>query len=155
MACCYNYFFRVRLPSFLSLLSLACDSNKQAIVTKIQLQQIAGPIFEELLAQGEDNTYPTTLEHPIKAHELSLEGVPALTFTGILIYVGSFLVGMDANPWVIKLELKLVEMLVFLIEGVGLQFNLDLSSLFLVHKNLVVVQGPSPLYGHAMDLVAQ
>ncbi|KAI3913106.1 hypothetical protein MKW98_007122, partial [Papaver atlanticum] len=60
--------------------------------------------FEELLAQGVDNTYPTTLGHPIKAHEFSLEGVPALTSTGILMYVGSFLVGMDAVPWVTKLE---------------------------------------------------
>ncbi|XP_026453492.1 sugar transporter ERD6-like 7 isoform X2 [Papaver somniferum] len=40
----------------------------------------------------------------MKAHELSLEWVPALTLTGILMYVGSFSVGMGAVPWVIMSE---------------------------------------------------
>ncbi|KAK9137088.1 hypothetical protein Sjap_007682 [Stephania japonica] len=38
-------------------------------------------------------------------HELSLEAVPALAVTGVLLYVGSFSVGMGAIPWVIMSEI--------------------------------------------------
>ncbi|KAK9139512.1 hypothetical protein Scep_009193 [Stephania cephalantha] len=41
----------------------------------------------------------------MKFHELSLDAVPALAVTGVLVYVGSFSVGMGAIPWVIMSEI--------------------------------------------------
>ncbi|KAF9604489.1 hypothetical protein IFM89_006844 [Coptis chinensis] len=41
----------------------------------------------------------------LKSHELSLEAVPALAVTGILVYIGSFSIGMGAVPWVVMSEI--------------------------------------------------
>ncbi|KAF5203805.1 Sugar transporter erd6-like [Thalictrum thalictroides] len=41
----------------------------------------------------------------LKAHELSLDWVPALALIGILTYIGSFSIGMGAVPWVIMSEI--------------------------------------------------
>ncbi|OVA11402.1 Sugar/inositol transporter [Macleaya cordata] len=41
----------------------------------------------------------------LKVHELSLKSVPALAVTGILVYIGSFSVGMGAVPWVVMSEI--------------------------------------------------
>ncbi|RZC89783.1 hypothetical protein C5167_035779 [Papaver somniferum] len=41
----------------------------------------------------------------MKDHELLLDAVPALTVTGILVYIGSFAVGMGAVPWVVMSEI--------------------------------------------------
>ncbi|KAF9605262.1 hypothetical protein IFM89_015878 [Coptis chinensis] len=41
----------------------------------------------------------------LKSHELSLEAVPALAATGILVYIGSFSIGMGAVPWVVMSEI--------------------------------------------------
>lgn len=41
----------------------------------------------------------------MKDHELLLDAVPALTVTGILVYIGSFSIGMGAVPWVVMSEI--------------------------------------------------
>ncbi|PIA44701.1 hypothetical protein AQUCO_01700358v1 [Aquilegia coerulea] len=41
----------------------------------------------------------------LKAHEMSLDWVPALALIGILTYIGSFSIGMGAVPWVIMSEI--------------------------------------------------
>ncbi|MCL7034900.1 hypothetical protein MKW94_027481 [Papaver nudicaule] len=41
----------------------------------------------------------------MKDHELLLEAVPALIVTGILVYIGSFCIGMAAVPWVVMSEI--------------------------------------------------
>uniref|UniRef100_A0A2N9IG36 Major facilitator superfamily (MFS) profile domain-containing protein n=1 Tax=Fagus sylvatica TaxID=28930 RepID=A0A2N9IG36_FAGSY len=41
----------------------------------------------------------------MKVHELSLQAVPALAVTGILLYIGSFSIGMGAVPWVVMSEI--------------------------------------------------
>ncbi|KAJ7972850.1 Sugar transporter ERD6-like [Quillaja saponaria] len=41
----------------------------------------------------------------LKSHELSLDAVPALALTGILVYIGSFSIGMGAVPWVVMSEI--------------------------------------------------
>ncbi|KAF5203804.1 Sugar transporter erd6-like [Thalictrum thalictroides] len=41
----------------------------------------------------------------LKAHELSLDWVPALALIGIMTYIGSFSIGMGAVPWVIMSEI--------------------------------------------------
>lgn len=40
-----------------------------------------------------------------KSHELALKAAPALAVTGILLYIGSFSVGMGAVPWVVMSEI--------------------------------------------------
>ncbi|XP_043709576.1 sugar transporter ERD6-like 7 [Telopea speciosissima] len=41
----------------------------------------------------------------MKVHELSPQWVPLLVFTGIMVYIGSFSIGMGAVPWVLMSEL--------------------------------------------------
>ncbi|KAG7967426.1 hypothetical protein I3843_08G098500 [Carya illinoinensis] len=41
----------------------------------------------------------------MKAHELALQAVPILAVTGILLYIGSFSIGMGAVPWVVMSEI--------------------------------------------------
>ncbi|XP_062086404.1 sugar transporter ERD6-like 7 [Humulus lupulus] len=40
-----------------------------------------------------------------KVHELALKAVPILAVTGILVYIGSFSIGMGAVPWVVMSEI--------------------------------------------------
>ncbi|PIA39373.1 hypothetical protein AQUCO_02600083v1 [Aquilegia coerulea] len=47
----------------------------------------------------------TALSFYLKAHDLSLEAVPVLAVTGILVYIGSFSIGMGAVPWVVMSEI--------------------------------------------------
>ncbi|KAF5191023.1 Sugar transporter erd6-like [Thalictrum thalictroides] len=47
----------------------------------------------------------TALSFYLKAHGLSLEAVPTLAVTGILVYIGSFSIGMGAVPWVVMSEI--------------------------------------------------
>ncbi|KAG4913112.1 hypothetical protein JHK85_054495 [Glycine max] len=41
----------------------------------------------------------------LKVHEVGVEAVPALAVTGILVYIGSFSIGMGAIPWVVMSEI--------------------------------------------------
>ncbi|XP_010485917.1 PREDICTED: sugar transporter ERD6-like 8 [Camelina sativa] len=41
----------------------------------------------------------------LKAHGLALDLIPALAVTGVLVYIGSFSIGMGAIPWVIMSEI--------------------------------------------------
>ncbi|KAL2320909.1 hypothetical protein Fmac_029878 [Flemingia macrophylla] len=41
----------------------------------------------------------------LKDHEVGVAAVPALAITGILVYIGSFSIGMGAIPWVIMSEI--------------------------------------------------
>ncbi|CAK9151005.1 unnamed protein product [Ilex paraguariensis] len=41
----------------------------------------------------------------LKAHGIALNAAPALTVTGILVYIGSFSIGMGAVPWVVMSEI--------------------------------------------------
>lgn len=41
----------------------------------------------------------------MKVHELSLQAVPILAVTGILLYIGAFSIGMGAVPWVVMSEI--------------------------------------------------
>ncbi|XP_057438831.1 sugar transporter ERD6-like 7 isoform X2 [Lotus japonicus] len=41
----------------------------------------------------------------LKAQEVSVGAVPALALTGILVYIGSFSIGMGAIPWVVMSEI--------------------------------------------------
>ncbi|WVZ04535.1 hypothetical protein V8G54_017881 [Vigna mungo] len=41
----------------------------------------------------------------LKVHEVGVAAVPALAVTGILVYVGSFSIGMGAIPWVLMSEI--------------------------------------------------
>ncbi|XP_042516690.1 sugar transporter ERD6-like 16 [Macadamia integrifolia] len=47
----------------------------------------------------------TGISFYMKVHELSLQWVPLLVLTGIMIYIGSFSIGMGAVPWVIMSEI--------------------------------------------------
>ncbi|PON78456.1 Sugar/inositol transporter [Trema orientale] len=41
----------------------------------------------------------------LKVHDLSLQAVPILAVTGILVYIGAFSIGMGAVPWVVMSEI--------------------------------------------------
>ncbi|XP_015891559.2 sugar transporter ERD6-like 7 isoform X1 [Ziziphus jujuba] len=47
----------------------------------------------------------TAVSFFLKVHELSLNAVPILAVTGILLYIASFSVGMGAVPWVVMSEI--------------------------------------------------
>ncbi|KAJ7008404.1 hypothetical protein NC653_007161 [Populus alba x Populus x berolinensis] len=47
----------------------------------------------------------TAISFYLKVNELATKSVPALTLTGILLYIGSFSAGMGAVPWVIMSEI--------------------------------------------------
>lgn len=47
----------------------------------------------------------TGLSFYFTAHELSLKAAPVLAVTGILVYIGSFSIGMGAVPWVVMSEI--------------------------------------------------
>ncbi|KAG2693574.1 hypothetical protein I3760_08G102700 [Carya illinoinensis] len=47
----------------------------------------------------------TAIAFYMKAHELALQAVPILAVTGILLYIGSFSIGMGAVPWVVMSEI--------------------------------------------------
>lgn len=47
----------------------------------------------------------TALAFFFKAHEFSLDAVPTLAVTGILVYIASFSIGMGAVPWVVMSEI--------------------------------------------------
>ncbi|KAJ6729716.1 SUGAR TRANSPORTER ERD6-LIKE 7 [Salix viminalis] len=47
----------------------------------------------------------TGISFYLKVNELAIKSVPALTLTGILLYIGSFSAGMGAVPWVIMSEI--------------------------------------------------
>ncbi|KAG6787160.1 hypothetical protein POTOM_008793 [Populus tomentosa] len=47
----------------------------------------------------------TVISFYLKVNELATKSVPALTLTGILLYIGSFSAGMGAVPWVIMSEI--------------------------------------------------
>ncbi|GMY28436.1 sugar transporter ERD6-like 7 [Fagus crenata] len=51
----------------------------------------------------------------MKVHELSLQAVPALAVTGILLYIGSFSIGMGAVPWVVMSEVIRISNIMILI----------------------------------------
>ncbi|KAG5567630.1 hypothetical protein RHGRI_002986 [Rhododendron griersonianum] len=46
----------------------------------------------------------TAISFFLKVHELALEASPILAVTGILVYIGSFSIGMGAVPWVVMSE---------------------------------------------------
>ncbi|KAF6148700.1 hypothetical protein GIB67_020156 [Kingdonia uniflora] len=47
----------------------------------------------------------TAVSFYLKAHELSLDSVPGLAVAGVLVYIGSFSIGMGAVPWVVMSEI--------------------------------------------------
>ncbi|KAG5567631.1 hypothetical protein RHGRI_002986 [Rhododendron griersonianum] len=47
----------------------------------------------------------TAISFFLKVHELALEASPILAVTGILVYIGSFSIGMGAVPWVVMSEI--------------------------------------------------
>ncbi|KAF7152188.1 hypothetical protein RHSIM_Rhsim01G0278000 [Rhododendron simsii] len=47
----------------------------------------------------------TAISFYLKVHELALEASPILAVTGILVYIGSFSIGMGAVPWVVMSEI--------------------------------------------------
>ncbi|KAF6171636.1 hypothetical protein GIB67_042151 [Kingdonia uniflora] len=47
----------------------------------------------------------TAVSFYLKAHELSLDSVPLLAVAGVLVYIGSFSIGMGAVPWVVMSEI--------------------------------------------------
>ncbi|KAL6978474.1 hypothetical protein U1Q18_020142 [Sarracenia purpurea var. burkii] len=47
----------------------------------------------------------TALSFYLKTHEVALEASPILAVTGILVYIGSFSVGMGSVPWVVMYEI--------------------------------------------------
>ncbi|KAH0978476.1 hypothetical protein GBA52_028195 [Prunus armeniaca] len=48
----------------------------------------------------------TAVSFFLKVHELALTATPILAVTGILVYIGSFSIGMGAVPWVVMSEKK-------------------------------------------------
>ncbi|CAN4093159.1 unnamed protein product [Withania somnifera] len=47
----------------------------------------------------------TGISFYLKGHELAIKAAPILAVTGILVYIGSFSVGMGAVPWVVMSEI--------------------------------------------------
>ncbi|XP_034229814.1 sugar transporter ERD6-like 7 isoform X2 [Prunus dulcis] len=47
----------------------------------------------------------TAISFFLKVHELALTATPILAVTGILIYIGSFSIGMGAVPWIVMSEI--------------------------------------------------
>ncbi|PNY08165.1 sugar transporter ERD6-like 7-like protein [Trifolium pratense] len=47
----------------------------------------------------------TAVAFYLKVHDVAVEAVPALALTGILVYIGSFSIGMGAIPWVVMSEI--------------------------------------------------
>ncbi|PRQ26208.1 putative major facilitator, sugar transporter, major facilitator superfamily [Rosa chinensis] len=47
----------------------------------------------------------TAISFFLKVHQLSAEAVPILAVTGILVFIGSFSIGMGAVPWVLMSEI--------------------------------------------------
>ncbi|KAK7336708.1 hypothetical protein VNO77_17254 [Canavalia gladiata] len=47
----------------------------------------------------------TAVAFYLKVHEVGLVAVPALALVGILVYIGSFSIGMGAIPWVVMAEI--------------------------------------------------
>ncbi|KAJ8543348.1 hypothetical protein K7X08_005871 [Anisodus acutangulus] len=47
----------------------------------------------------------TGISFYLKGHEIALKAAPTLAVTGILVYIGSFSVGMGAVPWVVMSEI--------------------------------------------------
>lgn len=47
----------------------------------------------------------TGISFYMKGHEMAIKAAPILAVTGILVYIGSFSVGMGAVPWVVMSEI--------------------------------------------------
>ncbi|PSR94791.1 Sugar transporter ERD6-like [Actinidia chinensis var. chinensis] len=47
----------------------------------------------------------TAISFYLKVHEIALDASPILAVTGILVYIGSFSIGMGAVPWVVMSEI--------------------------------------------------
>ncbi|CAL5353863.1 hypothetical protein CsSME_00041966 [Camellia sinensis var. sinensis] len=56
----------------------------------------------------------TAISFYLKVHEIAVDASPILAVTGILVYIGSFSVGMGAVPWVIMSEIFPIN-----VKGVG------------------------------------